>query len=75
MTKSLNKRLGDVVILLPKQRRFDELCERMSSSFAAAGLTTEDLMATLPEARDRVYARRYGEKPAGQAFQGRGRGK
>lgn len=56
-------RLGDGLILLPEQQRFEQLCEQVSSSFTAAGLTSNDLLATLPEARNRVYARRYGRKP------------
>jgi len=57
-------RLGDGLILLPEQRRFEQLCQRVSSSLTAAGLTSEDVLATLPEVRKRLYARRYGEKPA-----------
>ena len=56
-------RLGDGLILLPEQRRFEQLCERVRSSLTAAGVTTENLLATIPEARDRVYARRYGKEP------------
>jgi AbrB family looped-hinge helix DNA binding protein len=55
-------RLGDGLILLPEQHRFEQLCEEMSSRLTAAGLTPGDLLATLPAARDRVYARRYGNK-------------
>jgi AbrB family looped-hinge helix DNA binding protein len=53
-------RLGDGLILLPEQRRFEHLCQKVSSSLTAAGLTSDDLLATLPEARNRVYARQYG---------------
>jgi AbrB family looped-hinge helix DNA binding protein len=56
-------RLGDGLILLPEQRRFAQLCERVSSSLAAAGLTSKDMLATIPEARNRGYARRYGKRP------------
>jgi AbrB family looped-hinge helix DNA binding protein len=56
-------RLGDGLILLPEQRRFERLCERVSSSLTAAGLTAKDLLATIPEARNRVYVRHYGKKP------------
>jgi len=52
-------RMGDGLILLPEQRRFEQLCERVGSSLTAAGLKREDLLATLPEARTRVYNRRY----------------
>jgi AbrB family looped-hinge helix DNA binding protein len=55
-------RLGDGLILLPEQRRFEQLCERVSSSLAAVGLTSKDVLATLPEARNRLYVRRYGKK-------------
>src|SRR6266478_844443 len=56
-------RLGNGLILLPEQQRFEQLCEKVSSSLTVAGLTAEDLLATMPEARGRVYARRYGKKP------------
>ena len=56
-------RLGDGLILLPEQRRFEQLCERVRSSLTAAGLTSEDILETIPEARNRVYARRYGKRP------------
>jgi AbrB family looped-hinge helix DNA binding protein len=58
-------RLGDGLILLPEQRRFEALCERLRLSITAAGLTSEDVLRTLPEARDRVYTRRYGKMPVG----------
>ena len=56
-------RLGDGLILLPEQRRFERRCERVSLSLSAAGLTAKDILATIPEARNRVYTRRYGKKP------------
>jgi AbrB family looped-hinge helix DNA binding protein len=56
-------RLGDGLILLPEQQRFEELCQQVSSRLTAAGLTSDDLIATLPEARHRVYKRQYGKKP------------
>lgn len=68
-------RLGDGLILLPEQQRFEHLCERVSASLSAVGLKPEELLATLPEARDRVYARRYGNRPAGSARRPRTRGK
>ncbi len=40
-------RLGDGLILLPEQRRFERLCERVRSRLTAAGLTSEDILATL----------------------------
>lgn len=56
-------RLGDGLILLPEQQRFARLCERVSSSLTSVGLTPGSLLATLPEARSRVYTRRYRREP------------
>jgi AbrB family looped-hinge helix DNA binding protein len=55
-------RMGDGLILLPEQQRFEHLCRQVSSSLTAAGVTSEQLLATLTEARKRVYARHYGKK-------------
>jgi len=52
-------RLGDGLILLPEQQRFEQLCEQVSTRLTGAGLTPGDLLATLPEARNRIYARLY----------------
>ena len=43
-------RLGDGLILLPEQRRFEQLCERVRARLTAAGLTPEEILATIPEA-------------------------
>ena len=54
-------RLGDGLILLPEQRRFEQLCQQVSARLTANGVTSQDLLATLPGARDRVYAQQYGK--------------
>ena len=66
-------RLGDGLILLPEQERFEQLCEQVSARLTGDGLTPDDLMATLPEARNRVYARLYGKRPAAGAARRRTR--
>jgi len=53
-------RLGDGLILLPEQNRFDRLCEKIGSALAGAGVTQDALLATLPQTRQRIFARRYG---------------
>src|SRR6266851_6719487 len=53
-------RLGDGLILLPQQQRFEHLCEKVSSMLTSVGLTREAILATLPQARKRLFARRYG---------------
>jgi AbrB family looped-hinge helix DNA binding protein len=57
-------RMGDGLLLLPEQQRFDRLCERISATLTAAEITPDDLLATLPQARARVFARRYGAPPS-----------
>lgn len=52
-------RIGDGLILMPEQRRFQQLCDRIAATLEGAGITEDDLQATLPEARRRVAARRY----------------
>lgn len=53
-------RLGDGLILLPEQQRFDQLCEQISSALTTAGIMSEDVLATLPETREEIFQQRYG---------------
>jgi len=66
-------RLGDGLILLPEQQRFEQLCEQVSARLTDAGVTVDDLLVTLPEARSRVYTRLYGSKPSAGVARRRGR--
>ena len=52
-------RLGDGLVLLPEQQRFEHLCAQVGLALAGAGLTPQAILATLPEARKRVFARHY----------------
>jgi AbrB family looped-hinge helix DNA binding protein len=52
-------RLGDGLVLLPEQQRFERLCEQISSAVSRAGMAPEEALASLPEIRKRVYERRY----------------
>jgi AbrB family looped-hinge helix DNA binding protein len=54
-------RLGDGLVLLPEQKRLDQLCERISAALTNRALTPQAVLATLPEARKRVFARHYRE--------------
>src|SRR5207244_4716471 len=56
-------RLGDGLVLLPEQQRFERLCEQVSSALTRAGLTPEATLATLPGARKRVFARHSKKHP------------
>jgi len=53
-------RVGNGLILLPEHQRFEQLCERITSVLTNLGVKPEELLATLPEARNRVYTRHYG---------------
>lgn len=59
-------RWGSGLLLLSEQRRFEELCERITAAMMRAGDTAEDFVATLPEARKRVFERRYGAASGGR---------
>jgi AbrB family looped-hinge helix DNA binding protein len=52
-------RMGDALLLLPEQQRFERLCRQISKTLADAGITQETVLASLPEARKRVFERRY----------------
>lgn len=52
-------RLGDGLVLLPEQQRFERLCEHISSALCRAGVTPEEALASLPAVRKRLYDRRY----------------
>lgn len=52
-------RLGDGLVLLPEQQRFQRLCEQISSALSRAGVNAEEVLASLPETRQRVFERRY----------------
>ena len=50
-------RLGNGLILIPEQRRFEQLCERISATLAETGKTPEQILATLPAVRQSLYER------------------
>lgn len=52
-------RMGNGLILLPEQRRFEQLCARLTAALTRAKATPEVLLARLPEARKRVFAGHY----------------
>src|ERR1051325_1454830 len=54
-------RVGDALILAPEHNRFRLRCESITSVFESRQIASADLLETLPEARERVFARRYPE--------------
>ena len=53
--------LGSGLLLIPEEARFRQLCDRLAQVFARHEVTADDLLATLPEARERVFAKLYPE--------------
>jgi bifunctional DNA-binding transcriptional regulator/antitoxin component of YhaV-PrlF toxin-antitoxin module len=51
--------LGSGLLLIPEDTRFHALCDQVATTFARHGVEADDLLATLPEARERVVARHY----------------
>jgi bifunctional DNA-binding transcriptional regulator/antitoxin component of YhaV-PrlF toxin-antitoxin module len=54
-------RLGAGLLLIPEQARFRQLCDRIADIFTSHGVTAAELLASLPEARKRVFESQYPE--------------
>src|SRR5437763_167919 len=54
-------RIGEGLMLIPEQNRFRALCESIASVLEHRQISPADLLETLPEARQRVFVRRYPE--------------
>jgi AbrB family looped-hinge helix DNA binding protein len=57
-------RVGNGLILLPEHQRFEQLCERVTSVLTNLGVKPQELLATLPQVRKRVFTRHYGALPS-----------
>lgn len=51
--------VGRALLLIPDEARFRGLCDQVAATFARHGKQAADLLETLPDARDRVFARHY----------------
>jgi AbrB family looped-hinge helix DNA binding protein len=52
-------RIGEGLMLIPEQTRFRLLCEAIASVFEERRIAPADLLDTLPQSRERLFARRY----------------
>lgn len=52
-------RLGDGLVLIPQQERFEQLCQQISSRLVNP---PKKMLSTLADARKRVYERHYGKQ-------------
>ena len=59
-------RVGDGLILMPEQKRFEQLCDSIATRLENAGITEVALQATLPEVREKLMRRRYPKLSAGE---------
>jgi AbrB family looped-hinge helix DNA binding protein len=68
-------RIGEGLMLIPEQNRFRRLCEAIASVFEERQIKPASLIESLPEARERVFARRYPKAGAKDRGASRLRGK
>jgi len=66
-------RLGDGLILMPEQNRFELLCDSLAARLENAGITETALQSTLPETRRQIMERRYPKLFAEKITKGRGK--
>ena len=52
-------RIGDGLMLIPEQKRFDELCNSIAAKLEHAGISEAALQATLPEVREQLARKHY----------------
>lgn len=52
-------RIGSGLLLLPEQERFRDLCDRIAGVLEASGVSPEEVISGLPEAREAVFERVY----------------
>jgi bifunctional DNA-binding transcriptional regulator/antitoxin component of YhaV-PrlF toxin-antitoxin module len=62
--------VGSGLLLIPEEPRFRALCERIATTFARHGKQAQDVVETLPEARQQVFARHYPQLAATVASTG-----
>lgn len=68
-------RIGEGLILVPEQNRFRQLCESIAAVFEERQITPGSVLETLPQARERVFSRRYPEVSAKERGRARRRSK
>jgi AbrB family looped-hinge helix DNA binding protein len=52
-------RLGDGLLLIPEQKRFEQLCDSLTAKLENAGISEAALQATLPQVREDLVRRKY----------------
>ncbi len=52
-------RVGNSLMLLPEMSKFNALCDSIENTLTAGGVTAEEVLKTLPETREEVFAELY----------------
>lgn len=52
-------RIGNSLLLLPEISKFNALCDSIENTLTTGGVTTEEVLKTLPKTRDEVFAQLY----------------
>jgi antitoxin component of MazEF toxin-antitoxin module len=64
-------RVGDGLIIMPEQKRFEQVCDSLAARLENSGITEAALQSKLPETRRQIAERRYpklfANKPAKKA--------
>jgi bifunctional DNA-binding transcriptional regulator/antitoxin component of YhaV-PrlF toxin-antitoxin module len=55
--------IGDSVLVTPRRLGVDEARRELRRLLTASGLTVDDLVAGLDEAREEIYGESFGRKP------------
>jgi AbrB family looped-hinge helix DNA binding protein len=59
-TPLLLLQMGEALLLLPDVTEFESVRHQIQETLAKTGHTSEEIMATLPEARQKVFEELYG---------------
>lgn len=59
-------RLGNGLILLPEEHRFEVLAQELTAAVLSSGDTPKSFLSVLPEAREKIFEGRYGASAAGR---------
>lgn len=54
-------KFGNALILIPEEKRFEEICASIERTMFNSGITAEDILEGLPRARNEVFAELYPE--------------
>lgn len=68
-------RIGEGLMLVPERNRFRLLCDAVASVFEERKISPANLLETLPQARERVFGRRYSAASAKERGAARRRSK